>query len=157
MTHEPTSESGPCTVPSNVRVFPPGYMTPMVNDPDQREQLLAQEEWAHDVWLQIAPLPNQYEKAWDKMADAFRGRAALYFAKRSDKKEFLYVTIWFKMAGDLLTKQAMEHVVTAYFWLGGEPLDLDAVMNSAIAGADEDAATAHEGFDQEYGKLRALR
>jgi hypothetical protein len=131
-------------------------MRPMLNDPDKREQLLAQEEWAHDVWLQLAPLPDQYRKTWDKMANAFINRRTLYFARRRDQGEFQYQATWIKMAGDLLVKQAMEHIVDAYFWLGGEPLDLDHVMTAAIDEGDNDAASAHETFDLAVPRVRGL-
>jgi hypothetical protein len=131
-------------------------MRPMLNDPDKHEELVAQEEWAHDVWLTLAALPSQYEKTWDKMAKAFISRRTLYFARRRDQREFEYQATWVKIAGDLLVKQAMEHVVDAYFWLGGEPLDLDRVMTAAIAEADSDAASAHETFDLAVPKVRGM-
>ncbi len=132
-------------------------MTPLVNDPSKRDELLAEEEWARQVWIVLQPLPDQYKKEWDKMATSFRGRAALYFEKRSQQRDFQYFASFLRMSGELLAQQAMMHIVDSYWWLCSDPPDLAYVTGKALPGADEDAATAHEGFDQEYGKLRAMR
>ncbi len=131
-------------------------MTPLVGDPDKHDELLAEEEWAHDVWLTIAPIPKAYTKEWNEMALAFRNRAALYFAKRAQQEEFKYQAAFMKMAGELLASQAMEHIVDAYWWLGGDPPDLAYVTGTAIPEGDDDAALAHEEFEVKTGKLSKM-
>jgi len=107
-------------------------MTPLVGDPDKHDELLAEEEGAHDVWLSIAPLSKVYKTEWNKMAVAFRNRAALYFAKRAQQEEFKYQATWVTMAGELLAFEAMRHIVDAYWWLAPDPPNLAYVTSTAI-------------------------
>ena len=93
--------------------------------------------------------------ACGKVIKTFKGKAARYFATAAQQRKFKHACDLLKTYGSLLIMVANDHLYSSYRQLGYDPPNID-LSAQAIADADEDAATGHEGWDKWLAALRAL-
>ncbi len=131
-------------------------MAPMIGDPNQHDQLVAGENWCLGIYNRNKGLPQTWHLAYSKAIYTFRDKAARYFATAAQQRKFKHDCDLLKAYGGFLITHANDHVYWSYRQLGYDPPNIDLAAQ-AIADADEDAATGHEGWDKWLAALRALQ
>ena len=63
-------------------------MAPMVDDPEQRETLLAHEDAALGIYNRCKDLPMQLSLTFGKSVNAFNAKARRYFATAQQQRQF---------------------------------------------------------------------
>ena len=129
-------------------------LAPMVGDPEQHDQLVDGENYALAVYGNHEQ-PRQVFQALEPKFEAFRQKASRYFASVSNQRRF-------KKAARDLRGSIGDLLVAAYYYtyesfraLGMDPPALELAANN-IAEGDENAATAHERFDETLAALKKL-
>jgi hypothetical protein len=131
-------------------------MAPMIGDPDQHEQLVDQENWCLTVYNMNKGKPATWRLTYSKVINAFKGKAARYFATAAQQRAFKRGCDRLNAYGGVLIELANDHLYWSYRQLGYDPPNID-LSAQAIADGDEDAATGHEGWDKSLAALRALQ
>ena len=131
-------------------------MAPMIGDPNQHDQLVDSENWCLGIYNRNKGLPETWSLAYSKAINTFRDKAARYFATAAQQHKFKHDCDLLKAYGSTLIMLANDHVYWSYRQLGYDPPNID-LSAQAIADADEDAATGHEGWDKWLAALRALQ
>lgn len=93
--------------------------------------------------------------AYSKVISTFKGKAARYFATAAQQRKFKHACDLLKAYGSVLILLANDHLYWSYRQLGYDPPNID-LSAQAIADADEDAATGHEGWDKWLAAPRSL-
>lgn len=130
-------------------------MAPMIGDPNQHEQLVAGENWCLNIYNMTKDKPTIWNFRFCKSINAFKGKAQRYFATATRQRRFKHACDLLKSYGGCLILLANDHVYDSFKKLGIDPPAIDLAAQ-AIADADEDAATGHEGFDKQLAALRTL-
>ncbi len=130
-------------------------MAPMIGDPNQHEQLVDHENWCLTIYNTYKGKPATWNLAYAKAINTFKGKAARYFATAAQQRKFKHDCDLLKAYGGVLIMLANDHVYDSYRLLGIDPPAID-LAQKAIADADEDAATGHEGWDKWLTALRSL-
>jgi len=131
-------------------------LAPMIGDGPQHDQLVAGENWCLGIYNRFKDGPKAWDYAYAKSINAFKGKAARYFATAAQQRTFKHACDEFKSYGGVLIELANEHVYDAYHELGYDPPNIDRSAK-AIADAEEDAATAREGWTRWLVALRSLQ
>ncbi len=131
-------------------------MAPWIGDPDQHEQLVAAENWCLAIYNRNKGLPQTWSLAYAKTINTFKGKAARYFTTAAQQRKFKHDCDLLRAYGSTLIMLANDHLYWSYRQLGYDPPNIDLAAQ-AIADADEDAATGHEGWDKWLAALRALQ
>jgi len=131
-------------------------LEPMINDPVQHEQLVKGENWCLGVYNRHKDQPQASNYAYAKAINAFKGKAARYFATAAQQRRFKHACDQFKSYSGLLILLANDHVYDSYRLLGVDPPAID-LSAKAIAAAEEDAAAGREGWTRWLVALRSLQ
>ena len=131
-------------------------LAPMIGDGPQHDQLVAGENWCLGIYNRAKDQPEKWDYAYAKYINAFKGKAARYFATAAQQRAFRYACDEFKSYGGFLIEVANEHVYDAYHELGYDPPNIDRSAK-AIADAEDAAATAREGWTRWLVALRSLQ
>jgi hypothetical protein len=130
-------------------------MAPMIGDPDQREQLVAHENWCLDIYNRFHGKPVTWLVPYWKTVDAFTSKAQRYFATATQRSKFKHACGRLRASSGMLILSANDHLYESYRQLSFDPPHIN-LSAQAIAAGDEDAAYGHEGFDKWLAALRAL-
>ena len=131
-------------------------MAPMIGDPDQHEQLVASEDWCLKIYNAYKGKPEKWALAYRKSINTFKGKAGRYFASATQQRKFKNAWNKLKAHSGILMMIANDHVYESFRVLGMDPPAIELAAQ-AIAEADADAATGHEGADKWFAALRALQ
>ena len=63
-------------------------MAPMIGDPNQHDQLVAQENWCLGIYNRYKGQPATWASAYGKVIKTFKGKAARYFATAAQQRKF---------------------------------------------------------------------
>ena len=131
-------------------------LAPMIGDTNQHEQLVSGENWCLGIYNRYKGQPAKWNFAYAKAINTFKGKAARYFATAAQQRKFKHACDLLKAYGGVLIQLANDHLYDSYHELGYDPPNIDR-SSQAIADADEDAATGHEGWDKWLAALRSLQ
>jgi hypothetical protein len=130
-------------------------MAPMIGDPNQRESLVAHENWCLTIYNMNKGKPYTWSVTWGKSINAFSGKAKRYFATGAQQRKFKNACQGFKANSAVLVWQANDFLYESYRVLGMDPPAIDLAAK-AVAEGDARAASGHEGVDKWTAVLRAL-
>jgi hypothetical protein len=130
-------------------------LEPMIGDPDQHSQLVAGEEYATSLYNRGHAAPREWFDSLEVSVDAFKAKAARYFAAVAQRRLFKQrCDALYSAFGDLLAA-SYYYLYESFSALGTDPPDL-ILSAEHVARADTEAALAHEHFDEALASLRKL-
>ena len=131
-------------------------MAPMIGDPNQHDQLVAQENWCLGIYNRYKGQPATWASAYGRSSRRSRARPrGTSRPRRSSASSSTPVTSS-RPTTAVLVEHANNHVYESFRLLGMDPPAIEAAAR-VIADADEFAATGHEGWDKWLAALRALQ
>ena len=130
-------------------------MAPMIDDPDQHEQLVAHEDWCLAIYNSTKGKPYTWSVAFGKSVNTFSGKAKRYFSTAAQRRKFKKACLHFKANSAVLIWLANDCVYESYRVLGMDPPAID-LATKALADGDEYAASGHEGVDKWKAVLRGM-
>ncbi len=131
-------------------------LAPMIGDPSHREDLVAGENYALQVYNAAKDKPRLLMSAITKRLDAFKAKASRFFVAKSDRRRFRQHVgrVWGEFK--ILLQMALTHVYLSYEALSHDPPALD-LSAQQLADGDADAALAHEEFEKDMAGLKKLQ